>query len=72
MGRQPVQLDPLRGLRGIFAGTLVMEAIVVGLALLVVNRIGAGFDDGRLVYRRPSAGHGRRGLRAAPARGDWD
>ena len=23
--------DPLRGLRGIFAGTLVMEAIVVGL-----------------------------------------
>jgi hypothetical protein len=41
---QPVQPDPLRGLRGIFAGTLVMEAIVVGLALLVVNRIGAGVD----------------------------
>jgi uncharacterized protein DUF4233 len=41
---QPVQPDPLRGLRGIFAGTLVMEAIVVGLALLVVNRIGAGLD----------------------------
>jgi hypothetical protein len=40
---QPVQPDPLRGLRGIFAGTLVMEAIVVGLALLVVNRIGAGW-----------------------------
>jgi len=38
----PVQADPLRGLRGIFAGTLVMEAIVVGLALLVVNRIGGG------------------------------
>ncbi|MGH3513568.1 MAG: DUF4233 domain-containing protein [Pseudonocardiaceae bacterium] len=43
MSDQPVQPDPLRGLRGIFAGTLLMEAIVVGLALLVVNRIGAGF-----------------------------
>ncbi len=42
MSDPPVQADPLRGLRGIFAGTLVMEAIVVGLALLVVNRIGAG------------------------------
>jgi hypothetical protein len=29
-------------LRGIFAGTLVMEAIVVGLGLLVVDRIGGG------------------------------
>jgi hypothetical protein len=38
----PVQTDSLRGLRGIFAGTLVMEAIVVGLALLVVDRIGGG------------------------------
>ncbi|MGH3945263.1 MAG: DUF4233 domain-containing protein [Pseudonocardiaceae bacterium] len=34
--------DPLRGLRGVFAGTLVMEAIVVGLALLVVDRLGGG------------------------------
>ncbi len=34
--------DPMRGLRGIFAGTLVMEAIVVGLALLVVSRLGSG------------------------------
>ncbi|MDQ2790618.1 MAG: DUF4233 domain-containing protein [Actinomycetota bacterium] len=42
MSDRPVQPDPLRGLRGIFAGTLVMEAIVVGLALLVVNRIGGG------------------------------
>ncbi len=32
----------MRGLRGIFAGTLVMEAIVVGLALLVVDRLGDG------------------------------
>ncbi|MGH3548024.1 MAG: DUF4233 domain-containing protein [Pseudonocardiaceae bacterium] len=42
MSDRPVQPDPLRGLRGIFAGTLAMEAIVVGLALLVVNRIGGG------------------------------
>lgn len=42
MSNGPVKGDPLRGLRGIFAGTLVMEAIVVGLALLVVNRIGGG------------------------------
>lgn len=34
--------DPLQGLRGVFAGTLVMEAIVVGLALLVVGRLGGG------------------------------
>ena len=42
MSNQPVQKDPLRGLRGIFAGTLVLEAIVVGLALLVVGRLGGG------------------------------
>lgn len=34
--------DPWRGLRGIFAGTLIMESIVVGLALLVVARLGGG------------------------------
>ena len=34
--------DPLQGLRGVFVGTLVMEAIVVGLALLVIDRIGGG------------------------------
>jgi hypothetical protein len=38
----PVQQDSLRGLRGIFAGTLVLEAIVVGLAFLVVGRLGGG------------------------------
>ncbi len=32
--------DPFKGLRGIFAGTLAMEAIVVALALLVVMRFG--------------------------------
>lgn len=34
--------DPLRGLRGVYAGTLVMECIVVGLALMVVARLGGG------------------------------
>lgn len=42
MSDPPVQQDPLRGLRGIFAGTLVLEAIVVGLAFLVVGRLGGG------------------------------
>ncbi|MGH3767971.1 MAG: DUF4233 domain-containing protein [Pseudonocardiaceae bacterium] len=42
MNDRPIQQDPLRGLRGIFAGTLVLEAIVVGLALLVVGRLGGG------------------------------
>lgn len=37
-----MQQDPPRGLRGIFVGVLVMEAIVVGLALFVVDRLGAG------------------------------
>jgi hypothetical protein len=37
-----VRPDPLRGLRGIFAGTLMMEAILVALALLVVGRFGGG------------------------------
>jgi hypothetical protein len=37
--------DPLRGLRGICAGILVMEAIVVGLALLVVGRLGGGLGE---------------------------
>ncbi|HEY2766537.1 MAG TPA: DUF4233 domain-containing protein [Pseudonocardiaceae bacterium] len=32
----------MRGLRGIFAGTLVMEAILVALALLVVGRFSGG------------------------------
>lgn len=35
----------MRGLRGIFAGVLVMEAIVVGLALLVVGRLGSGLGE---------------------------
>ena len=39
-----VRPDPLRGLRGVFAATLVMEAVLAGLALLVVGRSSAGLD----------------------------
>lgn len=36
--------NPWKGLRGILAGTLVMEAVVVGLALLATARLGDGLD----------------------------
>ena len=35
-------VDPWKGLRGIMAGTLVLEAIVVALALPVVGTLGGG------------------------------
>ena len=35
-------MDPWKGLRGIMAGTLVLEAIVIGLVLTVIARL----DDG--------------------------
>lgn len=50
MSDPPVQQDPLRGLRGIFAATLVLEAIVVGLALLVVGRLGGGLGGPAGLY----------------------
>lgn len=34
------QPDPWKGLRGVFAGTALMEAIVVGLATAVVAKLG--------------------------------
>jgi hypothetical protein len=34
--------DPTKGLRGVFAALLVLEAIVVGLALLVLPKFGSG------------------------------
>jgi hypothetical protein len=34
--------DPMKGIRGVFAATLVLEAIVVLLALLVFARFGNG------------------------------
>lgn len=39
---QPAAPDPWRSFRGVMAGTLVLEAIVVLLALPVVARIGGG------------------------------
>ena len=38
----PVQPDPMKGVRGVFAATLVLEAIVVALALLVLPKFGEG------------------------------
>ena len=44
MSTEPVAAvpDPMKGLRGVFAALLVLEAIVVGLALLVLPKFGAG------------------------------
>ena len=38
----PTVPDPTGGLRGVYAAVLVLEAIVVGLALLVLPKFGAG------------------------------
>jgi hypothetical protein len=38
----PAVPDPIKGLRGVFAALLVLEAIVVGLALLVLPKFGSG------------------------------
>ena len=37
--------DPMKGFRGVMAGTLVLEAIVVGLSLLVVHRTEGGLGS---------------------------
>ena len=37
--------DPMKSFRGVLAGTLVMEAIVVALALPVVAQLGAGITS---------------------------
>ena len=34
--------DPMKGVRGVFAATLVLESIVVALALLVLPKFGSG------------------------------
>lgn len=45
-------VDPWKGLRGVMAGTLVMEAIVIGLVLTVISRVDAGahFQTWKVVY----------------------
>jgi hypothetical protein len=42
--------DPWRGFRGVTAGTLILEAIVVLLALPVVGAVGGGLSPGALTY----------------------
>jgi len=43
-GVQPPAIDPWKGLRGVMAGTLVLEAVVVLLALPVVGKVGDGLN----------------------------
>ncbi|MDN5932113.1 MAG: DUF4233 domain-containing protein [Pseudonocardia sp.] len=38
----PIKPDPMKGIRGVFAATLVLESIVVLLALLVLPKFGDG------------------------------
>ena len=42
--------DPWRSFRGVTAGTLILEAIVVLLALPVVGAVGGGLNAGALTY----------------------
>lgn len=39
---RPPARDPMKGIRGVFAATLALEAIVVLLAMLVLAKFGAG------------------------------
>lgn len=43
---KPPAKDPLKSFRGVMAGTLIMEAIVVALALPVVAQLGDGLTSG--------------------------
>ncbi|MBN6037415.1 DUF4233 domain-containing protein [Amycolatopsis sp. 195334CR] len=43
---KPPAKDPLKSFRGVMAGTLIMEAIVVALALPVVAQLGGGLTSG--------------------------
>lgn len=36
--------DPMKGFRAVLTGTLILEAIVVALSLLVVAKLGSGLD----------------------------
>ncbi len=42
--------DPWKSFRGVMAGTLILEAIVVLLALPVVNAVGGGLSTGSTAY----------------------
>lgn len=42
---KPPAKDPMKSFRGVLAGTLVLEAIVVALALPVVTQLGSGITS---------------------------
>jgi hypothetical protein len=46
----PPPIDPWRSFRGVTAGTLILEAIAVLLALPVVGAVGGGLTTASLVY----------------------
>jgi hypothetical protein len=46
----PPANDPWRGLRGVMAGTLILEAIVVLLALPIVAKVGGGLTAVSTTY----------------------
>jgi Protein of unknown function (DUF4233) len=48
--QQPQAPDPWRSFRGVMAGTLILEAIVVLLALPVVGAVGRGLTGTALGY----------------------
>jgi hypothetical protein len=48
-GKNP-KLDPWKSFRGVTAGTLILEAIVVLLALPVVSSVGGGLNAVALTY----------------------
>lgn len=50
MTEQGVPVDPWRSFRGVMAGTLILEAIVVLLALPVVGTVGGGLTTASLLY----------------------
>lgn len=42
---KPQPKDPMKGFRGVMSGTLIMEAITVGLALPVIGKLGGGLSS---------------------------
>lgn len=47
---EPPKPDPWKSFRGVTAGTLILEVIVVLLALPVVGAVGGGLSAGALTY----------------------
>ena len=48
-GQPPVK-DPIKGLRGVFAGVLVCEAISLGLVLTVISKFGDAWTPGNIWF----------------------